>query len=304
MARLDEYLSMCEAGWDVNVVILSTIGVNWASESLRNFIAGKYHCSRIQSVFGIQVEQYDGTLGIFLAGKMRLIQKSYVDQFDVFIYQEDDMSVTLSHVQNYLYETRALDSLVNATASAQHNNEAFMIGFMRIHHLWPKRPYVLPRSKFDYPVDADVLVEKPKFEPICLGGIKGDNATQGAPYIIITDNTHQGMIILTRQQLKMLDSRCQYFDQHDQMGGREYVSSLAVFSFISPFIQHNVGLPKSAYCRVNKVIPFRRLQNFLSLHMFRGRHSSDSPIVNEVRQIIAKAETKNNLLINPCWATV
>jgi hypothetical protein len=69
MARLDEYLSMCEAGWDVNVVLLSTIGVNWASESLRNFIAGKYHCSRIQSVFGIQVEQYDGALGIYLAGK-------------------------------------------------------------------------------------------------------------------------------------------------------------------------------------------------------------------------------------------
>jgi hypothetical protein len=85
-AILREYWIMCERGWDINVIFLSTDD-NFPSHLIRN-------CTRIGVPIGVQIHQHPLEIGIRLAYESRLVLKTSIYEYDVFVYHEDDTIVT------------------------------------------------------------------------------------------------------------------------------------------------------------------------------------------------------------------
>jgi len=301
---MDQYLNMCDAGWDVNVIILASIPARWNAVDIKKFFAQRYHCSRAGSVMGIQVEQYAAELGIWMCSKMRSIQKKYLEEYDVFIYQEEDMIVTLSRLHYYVEETAKLEAVLDQGHGDGDN--IYMIGFSR-HQCctsYKKIPsFNASEEKITYPkTKQNVMVEKLVYDYKCLGNA---DKVLAKPYVEVTNNGHQAMSMLTRKDIKMLDARCEYLSQDKYLMGREYVSSLAQFSYMPSQLAKMVGIPNVAKCFVHKLFPADLIQTFGVLHTYTARHVWQMPVVDHVNNTITAghkmAETNP---ASSCWKDV
>jgi hypothetical protein len=236
------YLEMCEAGFDVNVALLTSHKSDWTKTEFVKTFASNYFCHRINAPVGLQTNAYNSSLGVNLAGKSRDILQDNADKYDVFVYQEHDMLVKSSHIVNYLAETEKLDD-------GSHSYD-YMPGFLRyIKKEW-----------------GSAVIEEPELRPICL---KQEGAETAEPYIVLHGNTHQGVFVLTQKQLLMLGKKCHFFQQDNYKTKREYFSSFSIFSDISTMMKQLLDLPREreAYCLINKVLPAENYLPFSVEHI-------------------------------------
>jgi hypothetical protein len=190
--NIAEYLSMCEGGWTMTVLIHTC--ANYSAPLLHDIIQRSY-CYRTSSHLNITVRQYDKGVGIWLAAPHRLVVKDEILNHDFFVYQEDDMIFKYSLLTAHLHETKTLQSLLYQDGLAD-----YCIGYHRYVHL---------RHHKDEKLDGDNVVkntinEMPIFDHICLGD---------KPYVTVHDDEvgiHQAVWALTRQQLLVLQDRCKY----------------------------------------------------------------------------------------------
>lgn len=191
---LNEYLSMCEAGWDPTVVIFTT--VQW-SERLHRLFRQKMFCYRTGQFVPIMTSQHDPSIGLALGAQHRTFMAQHLDKFDVFIYHEDDIVVKLSHLVAYLNETRALHQLL--PMGGMNDN---LIGFQRFRRIFKVDGHS-PYGEQDV-LEQELLEEMPDFVPICI---------TDKPYLVVRGNIHQAMWILTRSQVEMLQDKCSFLNQ-------------------------------------------------------------------------------------------
>lgn len=200
---LHEYRSMCEAGWNPTVMFLTT---NHLSESVRNFFRSKVYCYRTKEYIPIQYTVRPKSLGNKLAEEAKSEAYKYRNDFDVFIYQEEDIIFLYSHLVAYLAETQQLVNLLG-----EEGLQKYSLGFQRYCRILqhPSDPRV------QHFVEKDLLVKEyldefPFFKPVCI---------QSTPYIEVTScpeswmaNTHQAVWILTKQQLDQLELKCSFLN--------------------------------------------------------------------------------------------
>ena len=245
---LHEYRGMCEIGFDP-VVVIQTTAVDFQRPDVYESLVKSSFCYRTGSPIKIRIQLEDKASGIYLSEAHRKYLSQEKDNFDVFIYQEDDVLFQPSHLVAYLNETQRLRSL------DKNNLKHFMLGFQR---------YQSSLRAFTGKDAGEVLknehyLEHPFFEPVCV---------QGHPYTSVVANPHQAMWILTREQVSILADKCSFFNQTIQRTEhhryvREYMSSLSIF-------QNNV-LPRAvANCNMTKLIPPERLASFSIKHLFRS----------------------------------
>jgi hypothetical protein len=188
----NEYVSMCESGWIPTMVLFTT--VTW-SPDLRQYLRNKTFCYRINDYLDIRYANHDKSEGTNLASFHRTYIAKEIDNFDVFAYHEDDIILKNSHISAYLSETRNLYLKSPETLSYS------LIGFQRFRRLIrTEHQYGLTYSEQDV-IESDLLEETPHFQQICV------NETR---LIRVSGNTHQGMWVLTRGQVTMLEERCHF----------------------------------------------------------------------------------------------
>jgi hypothetical protein len=192
--NLNEYLSMCEAGWNPSILI-HTCG-NYTNTVLK-YIMDRTFCYRTKSFLPIKIRQYDSDIGVWLAAPHRLVAKEHINDFDFFIYMEDDMIFRYTMLTAFLHETKILQRVLPENGLAD-----YCIGFQRFkrsHHA--KKEYVDGDN-----VVAEYLEELPKFDHICMND---------EPYVVCherEDGVHQAIWSLTKQQLLTLQDRCNYLN--------------------------------------------------------------------------------------------
>ena len=130
---LHEYRSICEAGFLPSLVIFTFTTM---TSDLIHYLQAKLYCYRTQSYIPIQYNTYNSSLKYQLADQHRIFlqqdNSSITNLYDIFIYQEDDMIFTLSHLQAYLIETYKLEWLLsNATSSTPTPSNDYSFGFFR-----------------------------------------------------------------------------------------------------------------------------------------------------------------------------
>lgn len=252
-------MEMCEEGFDVNVALLTSDMSDWKETTFVKTFSTRYHCRRINSPIGLQTNSFNKSLGINLAGKTREILRDNVEKYDAFVYQEHDMLVKASHIKHYITETNKLNSSYASTGSGKITGSRYMLGFLRyIKKKW-----------------GSAVLEAPKLQPTCLliqsshSNKGGSHISSVAPYIVMSGNTHQAMFVMTRDQLKMLDKRCNFFEQDQYKTKREYFSSFSFFSDVDTGIKRTLELPsaQTAYCHITKIVPAETSPSFNVEHL-------------------------------------
>ncbi len=302
---LDQYLALCEKGYNTNVVLYTSTKDTW-EESYYKYLQERYVCKRLQATMGLQVDKYSINMNIKVAEKHRILLKQEIDNYDVFVYQEDDMIIMAPQFEHYLQETKILRGLLSPEVVDQYS-----LGFVR--YRLPNK-LTVPNEADDNPLfsikhtnnlDEAFLEEEPRVEPICIGRNgkithknKVEEGETSTPYVLHDGNVHQAVWILTQPQLKALDVSCN-FTMHRMLNigdqfKREYMSSFSLY-----YTFHYRGKTKNTpLCHVNKLLPSRQLHKFSILHYYHQRnilYTRPSILEKKVEAIVNKS------LSLPCW---
>lgn len=295
VASMGEYRSMCEGGWDPTIVFLT---VTKPSKTLKRYFDSKLWCYRTQSVVPLRWAVFTITdtankhAGWYLANEHRGIVASEINNFDLFIYHEEDIMINTGHVAAYLHETRTLERELGTGPARE-----YMFGFQRYRRYSRKFEHNSDPISEKEIMSQDHLEEIPFFKPVCikkkqllsnLGPSHSDSGSRDSgssnsyvksngagkvqdslPYLRAESdstaygNPHQAIWMLTKDQVWYLEERCNFFNQSikgttNHLYTREYMSSLSIFD--NHIIQEN--------CGVKKILPAERFSSFMIHHFY------------------------------------
>ena len=106
---LDCMLDICNAGWNVSIYLQVANGMTQEDPRVQEF-QRRLFCAHSNSNVPIYIQSYNGVknLGFGLNKKHRESILSHLDDFDYFVYGEEDIPVTLSTLQSFLREEAKL----------------------------------------------------------------------------------------------------------------------------------------------------------------------------------------------------
>ena len=252
-----QYLSMCEGGWSVSLVIYTTIP---PTNRFKDYISSKNYCYAIKASYRVRFKIADSNIHYRLSLQHRKTVAAELNKYDLFIYHEDDVIITHANVIAYIEETKNLYTLNH---SSLNNN---MIGFQR--YFIEKQPSQITEGYLTR--WRERYQEFPDYHRICHHGVV---------YMDCNKNTHQAMWILTRAQIEILQNKCSFLDQtlEDEQGDsflvREYMSSFSIF-------RNNFGFENNS-CGLKKMIPLSTINRFVVHHYYKGLIQPDGKSIQE-----------------------
>ncbi len=196
MLILGEYQSMCEGGWSPTVVFFSS--VPWSAQIQRLFRQRTY-CYRTNTSVPIRISVHDPSISIALGAEHRKYMQNEINNFDAFVYHEDDIIFKHSHLVGYLHETKTLHDLMPENGLRDH-----CIGFQRYRRLLKGGDVHGSHYSEQDIIEQELLEEMPNFRPICI---------KDTPYLRVEGNIHQAMWVLTTSQIHLLQEKCSFLNQ-------------------------------------------------------------------------------------------
>jgi hypothetical protein len=198
MLSMNEYVSMCEAGWKVRVIFLSSI--HW-SNALYQYLRQKSYCYATNSSIHVTTKEFIQTPTITpleLSYQHRAIVKEELANYDVFLYHESNVVFKLSHLTAYIHESSTLHTLLSNSPL----KSEVLIGFQRYCR-------GVGRNDINSPFGAQDVLNQERMDPL---SVYTPICIQNIPYFNVTGETQQNMWILTKQQILMLQDKCQFLD--------------------------------------------------------------------------------------------
>jgi hypothetical protein len=189
------------------------------------------------------------------------------DNYDIFVYTEDDLWIRPTHVAAYLHETRLLQALVGPERLADYS-----LGFLRYELSATDASRVIWEHGWDTSTPGfrqQHMIHVPAYAAHASAADKNGSRSRtlqedGAYYFNGAGTFHQGMYMATPQQLRLWRERpgC-HFNETAQFlvppfaGLREKMSSLQLFR----------------QCNVTQLLPLRSFPDFLVQHMGSTQHT-------------------------------
>eukprot|EP01038_Epipyxis_sp_PR26KG_P011957 gene11957-16005_t len=264
-----EYRSMCEAGWNVSIVILTT--VDWTKRTF-DYVNEKLYCNRIQKSIPLKLDIQPSDVGVYLTVKHREIVTNELNNHDIFIYCEDDTMFGYIHLMTYLQETKRLRELITSPELILRNYSVGFLRYRRVNRVYSRGPTTFTGEDM---ISQEFLGEAPDLlRPVCVAD---------EPYMKVEGNTHQAMWILTREQIDILHNKCSFLNHRRDWNHvliREYMSSFSIFHWgDSPF-----GYVSP--CNVTKLIPAKRFMDFTLLHYYETSQNHNVPMYTYSEHIL------------------
>ena len=181
---------------------------------------------------------------VFLTSVHRRHFYDHIDNYDLFVYTEDDIPIRPVHVAAYLEETKKLKDFLPTDKYFDYS-----IGFIRYEYK-DNGERVVWEHYWDTADDGFAkrhMVQDPILLPT------------RTPYFNGAGTFHQGMYMATQEQLVAWRDRCNFNETGPETAGagfREYVSSQQLF-------QH---------CNVTQLIPASHVPDFLLHHSGDKQH--------------------------------
>lgn len=100
---LDCMLDICNAGWNVSIYLQVANGMTPEDPRVQEF-QRRLYCAHSNSYVPIHIQSYSdvNNLGFGLNKMHRELALSHIDDFDYFVYGEEDIPITLSVLQAFL----------------------------------------------------------------------------------------------------------------------------------------------------------------------------------------------------------
>lgn len=280
----NEYLYMCEGGWDPVVVLFTT--ENWTAKTKRLY-ANKLFCYRKNATVEIRHKVFPQKINVALAAEHRHYMAKVVNEFDIFVYHEDDILMRFSHLNAFAEETRRFKEIMTPDHGLNEN----IIGFQRYRRLAKGGDHQRGGWGEQDVIEQELLEETPNFNQVCLGN-KIKDESKKVPYIYVTGNIHTGAYMMTKEQVLILQKRCLFLNQSSP--SREYMSSFSIFDH------------KQYHCGVSKIIPAERLMTFQIWHYYPQRMVSWYPtfVADQQVRVGGDYRSASRHELPACWKQI
>jgi len=125
---IDSCRDMCEGGAWVTFVLQTTTDI---PDAMMQLFDKRQYCTNPVGGFEIIIDKYNPNVKLTLSQKHRVYMYDRLDDYDFFIYSEDDMHLRPSHISAYLEETRLLDEAIPEMFSKDYKGTRYMISVIR-----------------------------------------------------------------------------------------------------------------------------------------------------------------------------
>lgn len=195
---LDAYQDLCVTGAaKVDIVIHSTVAYPVTLIDLLN--------SRLlpicRDIFSITIVLKPSQLRLHLVDCHRELFYDHIDEYDLFIYTEDDIRVTPKTVGAYLSETKKVQDLIGMDRSQDYN-----IGIVRYEYNYPNNVIIDDKTRHATQNVTRVYWEHGNY-PIFPKAVDRINTPELQHDYCTMANSHQGMYLATRFLLKAWKDR-------------------------------------------------------------------------------------------------
>lgn len=257
---LDAYLDLCFAGAKVDVVIHATVPY---PVTLIDLLNSRLTCTNPspRAGFTVSIVLKSKNLRLHLVDEHRPLFYEKIDEYDLFIYTEDDIRITPSTVGAYLYETERVKQLVGPDRASDFN-----VGVCRYEYNYPADILIDDKTRHVTQNVTRVYWEHPWKPPIP----KSIDAVPQKPlsdkYVHMT-NHHQGMFLATRDLLKAWKDRegCKFDVVRDRPGLKNKPSQPAEGT--QRVWMSSQMLYGNRHCNVQQVIPMDKFGALTVLHL-------------------------------------
>ena len=268
---LDAYADLCAAGVAVvDVYIHSTVPYPITLIDLLN--------TRFDScppdTFRVRIVLVSPTVRLHLVDLHRPLFYDNINNYDLFIYTEDDIRVSPLTVSTYLSETALLQEILGREASLRYN-----VGIVRYEYNFPNVEINDKTRHATQNVTRVYWEHSYKFPafPKVVDVVPGDKLQNRYVHM---KNHHQGMYLATRELLLAWKESCKFDVVTDRPGGHSQPTEGTQRVWMS-----SQQLYGGRHCNIQQVIPMDRFGALTCLHLpnknyrrvghFRNRTFSD-----------------------------
>ena len=130
----ESYRDICEGGWDIKVVVLTA--AQWSSRTIE-WSRRNLYCYRNPRGIAVEVRRFNESIGRRIVDHSRIPVAEHINDFDVFLYTEDDMIMNFNMLAAWVNETNTLAYLTEGKEYPDKDRCgwkhpcSFSIGFLR-----------------------------------------------------------------------------------------------------------------------------------------------------------------------------
>jgi len=201
---LGGYHDLCMAGSNVSVVIHSTVAYPVTLIDLWN---SRLPCPN----FDVEIVLKPKSLRLHLVDCHRQLFYDRIDDYDLFIYTEDDIKLSPTVVGTYMEETRLLAETLKDHPTKKASD--FNVGIVRYEYNYPANVIIDDKTRHATQNVTRVYWEHSGFErpviPNCITTAVENDDTLSSKYFTMK-NHHQGMYLATRDLLLAWKDRCDF----------------------------------------------------------------------------------------------
>ena len=273
---IDGYQELCVTGASkVDVVIHATVAYPTTLIDLWN--------SRLlpscKDVFSLQIILVSKSLRLHLVDCHRTLFYERLEDYDTFIYTEDDIRVTPRTVASYLWETKHLQDHLGF-----HKSLEFNVGIVRYEYNYPSNVVIDDKTRHATQNVTRVYWEHGQY-PVIPKAVEPVPQTSLSKNYVHMKNHHQGMFLATRDLLKAWrDKPACKFDQIRNRPGMKNNPSQPSEGTQRVWMSSQM-LYGGRHCGIQQVLPISRFGTLTVLHLpnknyrrvghFRNREFSD-----------------------------
>jgi hypothetical protein len=256
---LDSYQDLCAAGANVDLIIHSTVAY---PVTLIDMYNSRITCER----FSVTVVLKPSSLRLHLVDCHREVFYEKIDEYDLFIYTEDDIRVTPTAVATYMVETRRIETML--AGNAQHKPSDFNVGIVRYEYNYPANVVMDDNTRHATQNVTRVYWEHSGFDrpvvPNAVVPLKQEVSELQDRYVSMR-NHHQGMFLATRDLLKAWKVRgpaCDFATVRDRPGRGNQPSEGTQRVWMSSQMLYG-----GRHCNVQQILPKNKFGALTVLHL-------------------------------------
>lgn len=253
---LDAYHDLCTTGAFVDVVIHTTVPYPVTLIDLWNT---RFDCPEFQ----IDVVLKPSSIRLHLVDCHRELFYQRIQQYDLFIYTEDDIRVSPTTVATYLGETAQVAKLLQN--NMQYKPSDFNVGIVRYEYNYPANVVIDDKTRHATQNVTRTYWEHSGFErPVVPNAVDKVPQTPLALRYVSMHNHHQGMFIATRELLLAWKDRpkCQFDVVRDRPGKGAQPTEGTQRVWMSSQMLYG-----GRHCGVTQVLPMEKFGALTVLHL-------------------------------------
>jgi len=274
---LDAYQDLCVTGaTKVDVVIHATVAYPVTLIDMLN----ARMLSSCKDVLSIEIVLKPSQMRLHLVDVHRALFYSKIDEYDLFIYTEDDIRVPPRVVGAYLEETKNVQEIVGKQKASDFN-----VGIIRYEYNFPSNAAIDDKTRHATQNVTRVYWEH-GFYPVFPEALAPTLDRKLKDSYVTMRNAHQGMFLATRDLLKAWKERknCNFHIASNRPS-RKGEASQPLLGTQRVWMSSNHLYNRQYGCGVKQVLPTNKFGTLTVLHMpnknyrrvghFRNRTFSD-----------------------------